>query len=81
MPTHATAWMDLEDVVLSEISQTQENWNRILTLLNVAALFPSPRKEKFQTFLLLQFSDACKVRSDNYLNCFKIEESYVYRDV
>ena len=29
MPTHATAWMDLEDVVLSEISQTQENWNRI----------------------------------------------------
>lgn len=30
-------------------------------------------------FLLLELSDVWQVRSDNYLNCFKTGESYVYQ--
>ena len=36
--THATAWMHLEDVMLSEISLTQRNLSIILKFLNAAVL-------------------------------------------
>ena len=37
--THATAWMHLEDVMLSEISLTQRNLSIILKFLNAAVCY------------------------------------------